>query len=133
MLLVHKDPNIAGHYNSVNILKQKILGNWKTNTRKTDGILKFFYLFLTSFITNTCVSRPFCSISSKDISNFECRWCDEQGQKKFFTGQFLRYSKGNLMTINNMSIKIKVCGSLHRNSMLVTHDNSDNVLTVNAS
>ena len=52
---------------------------------------------------------------------------------KFFTGQFLRYSKGNLMTINNMSIKIKVCGSLHRNSMLVTHDNSDNVLTVNAS
>ena len=48
-------------------------------------------------------------------------------------GRFLRYSKGNLMAINNMSIRIKVCGSLHRNSMLVTHDNSDNVLTVNAS
>ena len=48
-------------------------------------------------------------------------------------GRFLRYSKGNLMAINNMSIKTKVCGSLHRNSMLVTHDNSDNVLTVNAS
>ena len=55
------------------------------------------------------------------------------GAMNVLTGQFLRYSKGNLMTINNMSIKIKVCGSLHRNSMLVTHDNSDNVLTVNAS